>query len=427
MQAEDSVVTLSAQELAGKETTTIQKTIDDLARSGGGHLILTGGQFTVSSLQLRSNLHFTVDSSAVLFFTNDRAAYPVIRSRWEGRECDIYRACLYADHAHNLIIDGHGTIDGNGSDWWHEFRLKKKQVPVARPYLLSIEHSQRVQIRDLRFTNSPSWTLHPYDCDDVLIDSISVKNPADSPNTDGTDPESCRNLRIINSKYDVGDDCIAVKAGTEDADQAIPCENIIIANCHMLHGHGGVVLGSEMSGNIRNVAINNCTFTNTDRGIRFKTRRGRGGIIENIIISNIVMDRVLAPVVMNLYYFCGDKGKEKLVWDKHPYPVSEITPAIKHVRISNINAQNVRSCAGLIYGLPEMPIEDVHITSSSFYLDPAATPAAPDMFADAPELAQCGFFIENTKNCELRDLLVVGNQEDILFHNQNNQNLTTNI
>lgn len=428
MQKESTIV-LSASQYAPHKLVTdeIQAAINKLDAIGGGHLVLTGGQFFVSSLKFCSNLHFTVESDASLFFTDDRSTYPILYTRWEGHEQSMYRACLYADHVENLTLDGGGVIDGNGSDWWIEFRAKHKKVDHARPYLLSVEHSKRVRISQLKFTNSPAWTLHPYDCDDVVIDGVSVKNPADSPNTDGCDPESCRNLRIVNSEFNVGDDCIAIKAGTEDAYQPITCDGVVIANCNMLHGHGGVVIGSEMSGDVKNIAITNCTFIDTDRGIRFKTRRGRGGAIDNILINNIIMNNVLCPVVMNLYYFCGDKGKEKLVWDKNPYPVSEITPSIKHIRISNVNAEHVRSCAGIIYGLPEMPIEDVHITNSSFYLDQDAEPATPAMFADAPELTKKGFFMENTKDCELSGLLVVGSDDEPLFHDKANEKLIKNL
>lgn len=401
----------------------IQNIINQVKEQGGGHIILTGGSFESGSLQLCSNLHLTVEADAKIIFSDERIDYPIINSRWEGREDSLYQACIFGNQIKNVTLDGSGTIEGNGQSWWEEFKKRNKHVEHARPYLLSIEHSKHIKIRDLHFTNSPSWTLHPFDCNDVLIDSIFVKNPADSPNTDGIDPESCHNLRIINSVFDVGDDCIAIKAGTEDANEKISCENIIISNCNMLHGHGGVVLGSEMSGNIRNVTINNCTFTDTDRGIRFKTRRGRGGIIENITISNIAMDNVLCPIVMNLYYYCGDKGKEKLVWDKDPYPVSKKTPAIKHIHISQVSVMHIRSCVGMIYGLPEMPIDDVNIVNSSFCLQKGCSPQAPAMFADAPKLAQEGFFIENTKNCKLSNIVIFNNKHEKVFHNQANKNL----
>ncbi|MBD5806711.1 glycoside hydrolase family 28 protein [Limosilactobacillus walteri] len=405
----------------------VQRAIDQLKSSGGGHLILSGGTFYTGSLQLCSNLHLTVEADAKLVFSDDRHYYPVITSRWEGKETSLYRACLFADQVSDVILDGSGVINGNGFSWWKEFHEKNKQVDHARPYLLSIEHSQRIKIKDLQFINSPSWTLHPFDCNDCLIDGISVKNPFDSPNTDGVDPESCHNLRIVNSVFDVGDDCIAIKAGTEDAFQKISCENIVISNCNMLYGHGGVVFGSEMSGDIRNVTISNCTFTNTDRGIRFKTRRGRGGTIENITITNITMDNVLCPIVMNLYYFCGEKGKDKIVWDKNPYPISAITPAIKHIRISQLSVMHIQSCVGLIYGLPEMPIEDISISNSSFYLDSNCSPKKPAMFAEAPKLSQKGFFIENTKNCRLSNIIISNNNDNAVFHNTANENLMLNL
>lgn len=149
----------------------------------------------------------------------------------------------------------------------------------------------------------------------MTIDNLTIVNPFDSPNTDGIDPESCRNVRITGCHIDVGDDCIAVKAGTEDALEDVPCENIAITGCTMVHGHGGVVLGSEMSGGIRRISITGCVFDGTDRGIRIKSRRGRGGAVEDVSVTGIVMNDVLCPLVINLMYFCGKDGKLPIVSD----------------------------------------------------------------------------------------------------------------
>lgn len=166
-----------------------------------------------------------------------------------------------------------------------------------------------MRMSDFMVHNSPNWTIHPVRCENVTIDNLTIVNPFDSPNTDGIDPESCRNVRITGCHIDVGDDCIAVKAGTEDALEDVPCENIAITGCTMVHGHGGVVLGSEMSGGIRRVSITGCVFDGTDRGIRIKSRRGRGGAVEDVSVTGIVMNDVLCPLVINLMYFCGKDGK----------------------------------------------------------------------------------------------------------------------
>lgn len=387
-------------------TAAFAKAFKQIQSDGGGELRLTPGVYATGGINLCSNLTLTLEAGATLQFIADPALYPTVASRWEGVARQVHRACVYGDHLHNVTLEGLGTIDGAGAWWWAEFRAKRLELP--RPYLLSIENSDNLKIRDLTFTNSPAWTLHPMLSTNILIDGVTVRNPADSPNTDGCDPESCSGLRIVNCQFDVGDDCIAVKAGTEETAEKVACENIVIANCNMLHGHGGVVLGSEMSGNITNVTISNCVFFETDRGIRMKTRRGRGGVISDVTVSNIVMTKTLCPIVINSYYFCGPSGKEKYVWDKTPYPVDERTPQYRHLMFNNILAKEVQSCAAFIYGLPEAPIEDVTLSGVQVYMDAAAKPTTPAMIADAPVVAQAGIWLENTTNARLRDVVVQG-------------------
>lgn len=390
-----------------QETTAIiQKAINQLDQEQGGHLILEAGEYSVSSLALCSHLTFELESGARLKFSDQPDDYPVVTSRWEGATQKVYRACLYGKNLHNVRIIGGGIVDGNGARWWKLF--KAGEIDYPRPYLLSIENSYTVQIKDLTFVNSPAWTLHPMLSENVKIQNVTVINPKNSPNTDGLDPESCKNVIITGCTFDVGDDCIAIKAGTEDAQEMVPCENLVISNCNMVHGHGGVVFGSEMSGSIKNVTITGCTFQDTDRGLRFKTRRGRGGTISEVNVTNIVMDNVLCPLIVNTYYFCGKAGKEKYVWTKEKLPADERTPYVKHVRFSNLIATNIRSCVAFVYGLPEAPIEDLTLNDSSFSLSPDSTPEAPAMIANAPEFAQGGLFVENTQNCTFKNLQITG-------------------
>lgn len=400
---------------------SLNKVIANIDQLGGGTLILSPGEYLTGSLKLCSNLTLQIDAGATLSFINDVAAYPVVNSRWEGAKRDVYRACLYGNDIQNVTLTGKGMVEGNGAFWWKLFKSEKIEYP--RPYLVSIEHSSNITIKNLTFHNSPSWTLHPMESDNILIDGVSVYNPADSPNTDGLDPESCSDIRIVNSLFDVGDDCIAIKAGTEATAKKSPCKNIIISNCNMKHGHGGVVIGSEMSGDVENVVINNCVFFQTDRGIRLKTRRGRGGTVSDIAVSNIVMTDTLCPIVINSYYFCGPSGKEKYVWDKDKYPVDARTPIYKRFTFSNIIAKNVKSAAMFVYGLPEMPVEDLSINSLQVYMDPDASPIEPAMIADAPKLSQSGIFIENTANVSISNTTVTGANTELFEHNLANDNL----
>lgn len=419
-----STITIYPQDVQNLDssatTEKFQAAIDTLAAHGGGQLIVQAGDYQIASLKLCSHLTFTIEAGATLHFSNQIDQYPLINSRWEGVSRTIHRACLYGDHLEYVHLTGAGTIDGNGHCWWQIFRDQTLDYP--RPYLCSIEHSQHIKIDALTFINSPAWTLHPFDCNDVSIKSISIINPKDSPNTDGIDPESCQNIRISDCFFDVGDDCIAIKAGTEEDSHKISCKNVTISGCNMIHGHGGVVLGSEMSGNIENVVINNCTFADTDRGIRFKTRRGRGGKIAQISITNITMDSVLCPIVITSYYYCGPKGTEEYVWTKAKLPLDQRTPRIENILFDNIIAVNIRSCAAFIYGLPEAPIEQLTIKNSILSLNPDSKPSEPEMIADAPKLSQAGIFIENTQNCSLTSTKLINNKQAFI-QNKNNQQL----
>ena len=390
------------------ETASIQAAIDEAAAAGGGIVTIAPGVHRTGSLRLRSFVELHLESGARLEFVPDPALYPVIDASWEGAPAKIHQPCIFADGEEGVAVTGLGTIDGGGEFWWNTVRAGD-ELGGARPTLISFRHSTRVTIRDVVLENSPAWTVHPYRCDDVRISGVRIKNPADSPNTDGIDPESCRNVRIIDCHIDVGDDCIAIKAGTEasSADPA-PCENVVIAGCTMLAGHGGVVIGSEMSGGVRGVVISDCVFDGTDRGVRLKTRRGRGGIVEDLRISNIVMRNVAVPFVFNPFYFCGPEGKLPRVSDRNPLPVDAGTPRIRRVFISNVSATDVTSCAGFISGLPEMPFEDITITDVSIGFAEEPTPSVPAMAFGIEEMAAAGFYIDFVKKSRIEGVSLSG-------------------
>ena len=244
----------------------IQRGSEAAAVQGGGRVVVPAGEYETASLVLRSNVELHLEAGAVLRFTDDFDAYPVVNIRWEGYEQPCRRPLIYAKNEVNVALTGFGTLEGQGKKWWTAFRAKT--LDAARPCAVCFEDCTRVRMSDFMVHNSPNWTIHPVRCENVTIDNLTIVNPFDSPNTDGIDPESCRNVRITGCHIDVGDDCIAVKAGTEDALEDVPCENIAITGCTMVHGHGGVVLGSEMSGGFRRVSITGCVFDGTDRGIR---------------------------------------------------------------------------------------------------------------------------------------------------------------
>ncbi len=273
-----------------------------------------------------------------------------------------------------------------------------------RPRIIRLVDCRNVLIEGVTLCNSGFWALNPTACDNVTIHKVTIKNPPDSPNTDGINPDSCSNVHISDCHIDVGDDCIAIKSGTEDEGRRLlrPCENITITNCTMLRGHGGVVIGSETSGGVRNVVISNCVFRGTDRGIRLKSRRGRGSVVEDIRVSNIVMDEVLCPLVINMFYGCGAWDAAR-VTDESPHAVNTGTPRFRRLRFSNITARRAKFAAVYVLGLPEMSVEDVTFDDISIYLDPENTTAGPPAMSPVvPDLCRAGVIIRNARNIKLR-------------------------
>lgn len=390
-------------------TAAFQKAIDTLEAGGGGTLYVPSGKYITGSIVLKSNITFYLESGAQLFFEDELEKYPIIELSYIGKPLPMFRPLIYARDAENIVITGGGTLDGNGKRWWGLKEVLRKNG-YRRPHMICFEQCKNIRIEGIQCINSPAWTIHPLRCENVQIHGVSIKNPADSPNTDGINPNSSRNVRITSCRIDVGDDCIAIKAGTEDSIDPGICENIIISDCNMIHGHGGIVIGSEMSGTVRNVTVNNCVFQETDRGIRLKTRRRRGGKMEFLSFQNIIMDRVLCPIVANMYYYCGERGKEKYVWDKSRYPVDETTPQIRDVRISNVVAYHVSAAAGFFYGLAEMPIENISISHCAVYMEPDGEEGLPAMMGHMPMMKQAGFYLRNVK--------------DIIFHDVKIHNVT---
>jgi polygalacturonase len=272
-----------------------------------------------------------------------------------------------------------------------------KKIEFGRPRLIRLIHCQDVVIEKLNLQNAGMWTLNPLFCQFVRVDGVTIENPVPSPNTDGINPESCRNVQIVNCRIDVGDDCVTLKSGLDAVGRQAgqPDENITIANCVMLRGHGGVTIGSEMSGGVKNVAVANCVFQGTDIGIRVKSQRGRGGVVEGFTAANITMENVPHPFVITTFYMGKDKPGDQ-------FAVSEGTPRFRDFHFDNITARGA-SDAGSITGLREMPVEDivlsnVHIAAEkgftctdarriSFYdveINPAQGPALT--LRDAPDI-----------------------------------------
>ncbi len=389
-------------------TEAFRTAIEKCSEAGGGTVYVPAGRFLTGPIHLITNTNLHLDAGAVLLFSQELEDYPTVQSRWEGEESEVYSPLIYGKGVRNVSVTGHGLLDGQGTPWWKGHRERTLQYP--RPRFICFEDSEKVLIEGVDIINSPAWTVNPVRCNNVTINGITIKNPADSPNTDGINPDSCSNVHISNCHVDVGDDCLTLKSGVETGKYRVPCENITITNCTMVHGHGGVVIGSEMSGSVRNVVISNCVFEGTDRGIRIKSRRGRGGVVEDIRVNNIIMKKVMCPLVMNLYYFCGKGGKDEQVKSKKPQPVNAGTPAIRRIHLSNVTAREAGASAGFFYGLPEMPIEDIELQNVSIHMAADARPDVPAMMDDLQPMQGRGIFCRFVKNVSFGHVRITGHK-----------------
>ncbi len=357
-------------------TNAIQKTIETCASHGGGKVVVPPGNYITGALFLKSNICFEVFPGATLLFDNNIEDCPIVDGRWEGIERKVYASLFTGHNLKNVSIIGRGIIDGQGKAWWEahyeneklrkENRLsgrepdnpKESPLKVPRPRMINLYNCTNVLISELTILNSPSWTIHPVYCENVTIEKISIIQPYESPNTDGINPESCKNVRIFNCFVDCGDDCITIKSGynADGRRVAKPCENIVISNCTFAHGRSAIGIGSEMSGDVRNITISNCVFNGTLRGLRIKTSRGRGGIVENYRADNIIMYNVETAISIDMFY-----GEE----DTTSIPITIETPTFKNIHLSNITAINAKNAVQII-GLPEAPIAFISITNSNF-------------------------------------------------------------
>ncbi|RDC58542.1 glycoside hydrolase family 28 protein [Pedobacter chinensis] len=357
-------------------TLAIKKAIDAASKAGGGTVYFPAGKYLTGAIHLKSNITIFIDAGAELHFSDNFDDYlPMVESRYEGVDVKSFSPLFYAYRAENISITGRGLIDGHGKKWWdfvegykqdqprsewqHLFDKENKDILLPddpkqmkrgflRPPFIQFMFCKNISIEGITIKNSPFWTVNPEFCENVKIHAITINNPH-SPNTDGINPESCKNVHISDCHISVGDDCITIKSGKDEPGRrmAVPAENYVITNCTMLSGHGGVVIGSEMSGDVRKITISNCVFDGTDRGIRIKTARGRGGVVEEIRVSNIIMKNIKQQaIVLDMQY-----AKTNVE------PVSNRTPKFRNIHFSNITGQVNQ--AGYLNGLEEMPIENI--------------------------------------------------------------------
>ena len=344
-------------------TEAINNAIVECCKNGGGKVIVPAGIYLSGSIHLKSNVNLFIDENAIVKFSDDKKKYlPVVFTRWEGVECMNYSPLIYAYDEINIAITGKGVLDGQGSNqnWWgwkgnkkygwseelpnqkndrdYLFELADNNIPpeervfgeghYLRPNFVQPYKCKNILIEGVTFKNSPMWFIHPVLCENVTVKNVTVEGLG--PNNDGCNPESSKNVLIKNCYFNTGDDCIAIKSGRNNDGRRVnvPGENIIIQNCTMKEGHGGVVIGSEISGGVRNVFAENCVMSspNLDRAIRIKTNAVRGGVIENLYVRNIKVGEVKEAVIkINFYYEEGDKGN--------------FLPVVRNLNFSNITSE----------------------------------------------------------------------------------------
>jgi polygalacturonase len=345
-------------------TDAITKAIDACSKAGGGTVLVPAGKFLTGPFTLASNLDFKVDQGATLTFSNDKTLYPVsVDPSHESSEGGgkRYQNFIEGDNLHDLAITGSGTIDGQGQVWWDAFLPYKKDMsnpaaPAHRPLMIVLENCQRVDVQDITLTNSPMMHLVTQACQDVVISGITITAPSTSPNTDGIDP-SGSNYLIKNCTIDTGDDNIALKPVHGAIEGHPACENILITDCTFKHGHG-MSIGGQTPGGLKNMTVQNCTFTDTTAGIRMKATRGNGGVVEDVTYENLTMDDVKDAITISSYYPIP-KGN---TFFSDPQPVDSKTPIWRNIQITNVTSTDGQY-AGEIIGTPEMHVTGVTLTN----------------------------------------------------------------
>ena len=399
-------------------TVAIQNAIDMARKSGGGTVLVPAGVYLTGPIILRSNVRLYAEQNALVVFSPDFSLYPIVDAVFEGVDTKRCQSPISAYNAENIAICGQGTFNASGDAWrplkrakvtgkqWQK-QLNKggvvsedgktwypdegamyaqslcvdQNVPVnvpdwdsirafLRPVLLNFVNCRNILLDGVCFENSPAWNLHPLMCENVVLNNLTVRNPWYSQNGDGVDVESCKNVLINHCTFDVGDDAICMKSGkNEDGRRrAMPTENVLVNACTVYHGHGGFVVGSEMSGDVRHIEVSNCLFIGTDVGLRFKSTRGRGGVVEDIHIKGINMASIENDALtFDLFYGgkgVGEESDEEIaarMASKVP-DITEETPLFRNIVIEDVVCKGAKR-AIYFNGLPEMNIKNVSLNN----------------------------------------------------------------
>ncbi len=442
-------------------TTPINNAIAACNKNGGGVVLIPSGFWLTGPVVLKSNVNLCITRAAVLQFTSDFNQYPLVQGNWEGLGAYRNQSPLSAENATNIAVTGSGILDGNGDAWrmvkkdkltetqwkllvakggllsadkktWYpsEKSFKGSQTKDAgvvkegmttkdledikdflRPNLVVFTKCKNVLLDGVTFQNSPAWNLHPLMCENLTVRNVYAKNPWYAQNGDGIDIESCKNVLLENSTFDVGDDGICIKSGrdAQGRKRNMPTENVTVKNCIVYHAHGGFVIGSEMSGGAKNINVTDCSFIGTDIGLRFKTTRGRGGIVENIYCNNINMKNIGGEAILfDMYYMAKDPvplaGEVREAPKVELLPVTEETPQFRNFIVKNVVCDGAEK-AIFLRGLPEMNVKNISLENLVLQADK-------------------GIICEEASGVTLRNVKLITNETKPVVSILNSKNIT---
>ncbi|MDO7874483.1 glycosyl hydrolase family 28 protein [Hymenobacter sp. ASUV-10] len=440
-------------------TEAFRKAID-AAGQQGGTVLVPRGLWLTGPIVLKSNVNLHLAAGALVQFTADRAQYPLVKTTWEGEEAIRNQAPISGTDLTNVAITGPGVFDGAGDTWrpvkkskltsgqWKDLlerggvtndkkdtwypsasslkgTLETHNGPLRRgldltayddvrdflrPNMLSLTRCRQVLLEGFTIQNSPAWTIHPLLCDNVTVRNVTVRNPWYGQNTDALDLESCRTGLVEGCTFDVGDDGICIKSGRDEQGRkrGVPTENFIFRDCKVYHAHGGFVIGSEMSGGARNLFVSNCTFIGTDVGLRFKTARGRGGVVENVFVDGVDMTDIAGQAILfDMYYAAKDPVPQAGESTEPPViaamPLNEGTPQFQGFRIRNVTCKGAETGI-LVRGLPEMSIKDIRIE-------------------DVVIQCEKGMVCQEAENIQLKNVTLLSSETRPVLEVQNSRNI----
>ena len=424
---------------------------EELSKNDGGSLLIEKGVWSTGPIDIPSNTTVELLEGAEISFLTDPNLYPPAFTRWEGVECYAMHALVRSENTKNVKICGKGTLNGNGKAWWdlknakkargqnkpeesYELALAKlnpgyenqagggggRETQFLRPSMIEFINCENVEIEGIKIIDSPFWTVHPLYVKNLTLNGIHIENPYSAPNTDGIDVDSCENVKIKGCFVAVGDDGICIKSGSGPDGIRVnkPTVNVEISDCKVRNAHGGIVIGSETAAGMSGIHAYNCDLSGTDRGIRIKSRRGRGGDINDIELRDLVMNDTLCPIAMNMYYKCGITDTKSPLFSLEKQPVTSETPRIHNVKIIGCKGTNCKASAGFIAGLPEMPIDNLEIRDCYFTTDEKSdrSPMESDMFYGLPEVTEKSFRVINAPGAKFENVKIEGPKETFIYN-----------